>query len=182
MAAHRSGGNGDADSVRIGHHPGTTAQIGYSVIVTLLRSKWPVLLSAWTIAILMVGILPLSNFVGHSHWEYIKWLPTADQLRSPFIVLELIVDALANILLFLPFGFSFACRQKHPTLATVITLAFLLSCSIELYQVYCHNRSTSLLDILDNVFGAYLGFRLGVRFFEGPVPVEDSRIASLPSP
>jgi glycopeptide antibiotics resistance protein len=150
--------------------------------VTLLRSKWPVLLAAWTIVILMVGILPLNNFVGHSHWEYIKWVPTADQLQSPFIVLELTIDALANILLFFPFGFSFACREKRPTFATVVLAALLLSCSIELYQVYCHNRSTSLLDILDNVFGAYLGFRLGARFFERPSSVEDSRIASIPSP
>ena len=149
--------------------------------MTPLRSKWPVLLAAWTIVIAMVGILPLSNFVGHSHWEYIKWVPTTEQLQSPSIVLELIVDAFANILLFLPFGLFLACREKHRAPVTVIMLALLLSCSIELYQVYCHNRSTSLLDILDNVFGAYLGFRLGARFFERPIPVEDSRIASIPS-
>jgi glycopeptide antibiotics resistance protein len=148
----------------------------------LLRSKWPVLLSAWTIVILMVGILPLSNFVGHSHWEYIKWVPSEDQLRSPFIVLELLVDALANILLFLPLGLAFACREKRPTLVTVIALALLLSSGIELYQVYCHNRSTSLLDVLDNVFGAYLGFRLGMRFFERSVAIDERRVASIPSP
>jgi NADH:ubiquinone oxidoreductase subunit 5 (subunit L)/multisubunit Na+/H+ antiporter MnhA subunit len=37
----------------------------------------------WIVLILMVGVLPLSNFVGHSHWEYIKWVPTAEDLRSP---------------------------------------------------------------------------------------------------
>jgi glycopeptide antibiotics resistance protein len=141
-----------------------------------------VLLATWTIVIAMVGILPLSNFVGHSHWEYIKWVPTTEQLQSPFIVLELIVDAFANILLFLPFGFFLACREKHRAPMAVIMLALLLSCSIELYQVYCHNRSTSLLDIFDNVLGAYLGFRLGARFFERIIPVEDRRIASIPSP
>jgi glycopeptide antibiotics resistance protein len=161
---------------------GTTDQIGYSVLVTLRRSKWPVLLAAWTIVILMVGVLPVSNFVGHSHWEYIRWVPTTDQLRSPFVVLDLTVDALANILLFAPFGFSFACRKKLTTPIAVITLALLLSSSIELYQVYCHNRNTSLLDILDNVFGAYLGFRLATRFFERSIPVESSRIAPIPSP
>ena len=139
---------------------------------------------AWTIVILMVGVLPLSNFVGHSHWEYIKWVPTAEQLRSPYIVLDLTLDVIANILLFAPFGFSYAGRsqEKQVSPLTLITLAFLVSCSIELYQVYCHNRSTSLLDLLDNVFGAYLGFRLGSRFFERPLSVERGRIAPIPSP
>lgn len=152
--------------------------------MTLLRSKWSVLWMAWTIVILMVGVLPLSNFVGHSHWEYIKWVPTAEQLRSPYIVLDLTLDVIANILLFAPFGFSYAGRSQEKQVSpfTLITLAFLVSCSIELYQVYCHNRSTSLLDILDNVFGAYLGFRLGARFFERPLSVERSRIAPIPSP
>ena len=40
-------------------------------------------------------------------------------------------------------------------------MAFALSFSIEYYQVYCHNRSTSLLDLLDNVLGAYLGMKAG---------------------
>jgi glycopeptide antibiotics resistance protein len=149
-----------------------------------VRLKWSVLWTAWTIIILMVGVLPLSNFVGHSHWEYIKWVPTVEQLRSPYIVLDLLLDVIANVLLFTPFGFSYAGRahEKQPSPLTLITLALLLSFSIELYQVYCHNRSTSLLDILDNVFGAYLGFRVGARFFERPISVERSRIAPIASP
>ena len=151
--------------------------------MTPVRSKWSVLWAAWTVFILMLGVLPLSNFVGHSHWEYIKWVPTAEQLRSPFIVLELTVDAIANILLFVPFGFSYAGRTQEKYLSpfALITLALLLSCGIELYQVYCHNRSTSLLDILDNVLGAYLGFLAGARYFERAVPVERSRITPIPS-
>ncbi|HJR75327.1 MAG TPA: VanZ family protein [Nitrospiraceae bacterium] len=151
--------------------------------MTLVRTKWPALWTAWIGIIILVGVLPLSNFVGHSHWEYIKWVPTEEQLRSPSIVLELIVDAVANILLFLPFGFCYARRtqEKPSSLFAVVTFALLLSCSIELYQVYCHNRNTSLLDILDNVVGAYLGFRVGARFFERSMPVERRDIAPLPS-
>src|SRR5512145_356243 len=126
----------------------------------------------------MAGVLPLSNFVGHSHWEYIKWVPTVEQLQSPLIVLDLALDVLANILLFMPFGLFYAGRSqaKHFSLLAPITIALTLSCGIELYQVYCHNRSTSLLDILNNVFGAYLGLRLGARWFEKTLPVEPRRI------
>jgi glycopeptide antibiotics resistance protein len=152
--------------------------------VTLAPSKWLVLWISWTIVILMAGVLPLSNFVGHSHWEYIKWIPTIEQLQSPLIVLDLTLDVAANILLFVPFGLFYAGRAqtKHFSLLAPILLALTLSCALELYQVYCHNRSTSLLDILNNVFGAYLGLRLGARWFEKPLPVEPGRTQPIPTP
>jgi hypothetical protein len=60
--------------------------------------------------IVLVGILPLHNFVGHAHWQYIRWVPTPDQLSSPAILLDLGIDAVANILLFLPFGLLYTLR------------------------------------------------------------------------
>lgn len=119
---------------------------------------------AWSIVILLVGVLPLRNFVGHAHWQYIRWVPTPDQLSSPAILLDLGIDAVANIFLFIPFGLlgslhGSADKRISPRL--VMLLAFTLSFGIEYYQVYCHNRSTSLLDLLDNVLGAYIGMKLG---------------------
>lgn len=119
---------------------------------------------AWGIFILLVGILPLHNFVGHAHWQYIRWVPTPDQFSSPAILLDLGVDAVANILLFMPFGLLYALRGlegKPPAPGHLVLMAFILSFSIEYYQVYCHNRSTSLLDLVDNVLGAYLGMKAG---------------------
>ncbi|MET0515167.1 MAG: VanZ family protein [Nitrospiraceae bacterium] len=123
---------------------------------------------AWTIFILMVGVLPLSNFVGHSHWQYIKWVPTQEQLESPPIVLDLFADVVANILLFVPFGFLYTIRLqgRKGSYAAVFVLALILSGGIELYQVYCHNRSTSLLDLIDNVAGALLGMHLALKWSE----------------
>ncbi|MCC6966987.1 MAG: VanZ family protein [Nitrospira sp.] len=119
---------------------------------------------AWGVFILLVGILPLHNFVGHAHWQYIRWVPTPDQLSSPAILLDLGIDAVANILLFAPFGLLYTLRGLDgQSLAPrhLLLMAFALSFSIEYYQVYCHNRSTSLLDLLDNVLGAYLGMKTG---------------------
>lgn len=157
---------------------------GCILIVTLMSSKWSVMWVSWTLVILMAGLLPLGNFVGHSHWEYIRWVPTVEQLMSPLTLLDLTLDAIANILLFVPFGFFYAGRAQPKGVSPLllILLAFALSCGIELYQVYCHNRSTSLLDVIDNVAGAYVGLRLGRRFFEKPLSVEARHIATIPSP
>ena len=54
----------------------------------------------WIVLILMVGGLPLSNFVGHSHWEYIKWVPAAEDLRSPKYLIDIFSDIVGNIALF----------------------------------------------------------------------------------
>ncbi|HET6674014.1 MAG TPA: VanZ family protein [Nitrospiraceae bacterium] len=150
----------------------------------LISSRWSTLWIAWIMVILLVGVLPLSNFVGHSHWEYIKWVPTAEQLGSPLVLLDLTLDALANIVLFMPFGFFYAGRLQTRSGSSVvlIILALALSFGIELYQVYCHNRSTSLLDVIDNVAGAYVGWRVGGQFFEKAPSVEARRVATISSP
>lgn len=117
--------------------------------------------------ILLVGILPLHNFVGHAHWQYIRWVPTPDQLASPAVLLDLGLDAVANVLLFVPFGLLCALRghaDKPFSPGLLMLMAFTLSFGIEYYQVYCHNRSTSLLDLLDNVLGAYIGMKLGTYY------------------
>ena len=113
---------------------------------------------------MLVGILPLHNFVGHAHWQYIRWVPTPDQLSSPAVLLDLGIDAAANILLFVPFGLLYTLRGldgRSFSPGLLMLMAFTLSFGIEYYQVYCHNRSTSLLDLLDNVLGAYLGMKAG---------------------
>ena len=117
--------------------------------------------------IVLVGILPLHNFVGHAHWQYIRWVPTPDQLSSPSVLLDLGIDAVANIMLFVPFGLLYTLRGlggKSFSPGLLMFMAFILSFGIEYYQVYCHNRSTSLLDLLDNVLGAYLGMRVGEMY------------------
>lgn len=131
-----------------------------SLTPTHTRLLWYV----WSVLILLAGILPLHNFVGHAHWQYIRWVPTPDQLSSPDVLLDLGLDAVANILLFIPFGLLYALRgleRKPFSPGLLMLMAFTLSFGIEYYQVYCHNRSTSLLDLVNNVLGAYVGMRIG---------------------
>ncbi len=141
--------------------------------VTIMR----VLAVAWTVGIVMAGILPLSNFVGHSHWEYVKWVPTFEDLRSPGYALDLVIDVIVNTLLFVPFGYLFnrsiAHDYPHQRLM-IIAAAAVLSCSIELFQVYCHNRFPSPYDIATNVTGSLLGLHLA--------PLPSRRMDVPPSP
>lgn len=121
--------------------------------------------AAWTIVILMVGTLPLKNFVGHSHWEYIKWLPTAQDLRSPAYLLDIASDLIGNTLLFFPLGYflSRLLNSSKPVRHMLLagTVGALLSLSIEFYQVYCHSRFPSVFDVVTNVTGTLLGVLIG---------------------
>jgi len=125
---------------------------------------------AWILVILMVGILPLKNFVGHSHWEYIKWLPTAEDLRSPAYLLDIAFDLVANTLLFFPLGYLLS-RLLNPVVPVrqmllAAAIGGALSLGIEFYQVYCHSRFPSLFDVITNVTGVLLGVRIGRSHLE----------------
>lgn len=115
---------------------------------------------AWTGIIVLCGVFPLSNFVGHAHWEFIKWLPTIDDLRSPKYLLDIAIDLVVNTLLFVPFGYFFAASTvqygKH-AIWMIVGTAAILSCSIEFFQVYSHNRFPSVLDVITNVSGGLIG-------------------------
>ncbi|WP_173044170.1 VanZ family protein [Nitrospira sp. KM1] len=136
-------------------------------------------LVAWTVVIIGLGILPLRNFVGHSHWEFIKWMPTIDDLQSPKYLVEIVIDVAGNTLLFTPFGYLINCvsgsRARAPGRQLLLAgcAGILLSCSIEYYQVYCHNRFPSLFDVVTNTSGSLLGAR--IAWLRGQAAPDDLR-------
>lgn len=129
----------------------------------------------WIVLILMVGVLPLSNFVGHSHWEYIKWVPTAEDLRSPKYLIDIFSDIIGNTVLFFPLGYflSRLLTSTSPLRQLLIAAGIggTLSLSIEFYQVYCHSRFPSIFDVITNVTGTLMGVHFSL-----------SRKSALPAP
>ena len=113
--------------------------------------------------IVITGVWPLENYVGHTHWQYIKWVPTAEDLRSSKYLLDIFTDIIGNTLLFFPFGYSVGRLLNHRTpgrqLIVAAALGGALSLGIEYYQVYCHNRFPSVLDVVTNVSGSWIGAR-----------------------
>ncbi len=100
-----------------------------------------------------------SDFVGHSHWDYVIWIPPLDEIRS----LQFWLDIIVNVALYAPFAFLFLQYQnsnKRLALLTAVLVGLLLSCTVELYQVYSHNRRPSPLDIVCNLSGTIIGVLL----------------------
>ena len=52
----------------------------------------------WLVVIAGATTLPWSNYVGHSHWGHVRWIPFRD---DPLIMGDLAL----NVVLFMPFGF-----------------------------------------------------------------------------
>ncbi len=130
----------------------------------------------WVLFILMVGILPLKNFVGHPHWEYITWapIPTVEDLRSPKYLLDISSDLVGNTLLFMPLGYFLrrVLTSSSPLRCVLIAagIGITLSLSIELYQVYCHSRFPSIFDVITNVAGTVLGVYVPLFSRKSAVP------------
>ena len=120
----------------------------------------------WAFAIVLFTTLPLSNFVGHSHWDYVEWVPFRNWVRFPHHRIDLSLDVLANIVLFMPFGYWHpAVKTRRPGTAILyaVLTAAAFSAAVELYQVYNHRRTASMTDVSCNVVGAAAGVALALK-------------------
>ncbi|MBX9657817.1 MAG: VanZ family protein [Nitrospiraceae bacterium] len=100
-----------------------------------------------------------SDFVGHSHWDYVIWIPPLEEIRS----FQFWLDIIVNVALYVPFAFLYLQQRNsndRSALVTAVLAGLLLSCSVELYQVYSHNRRPSPLDIVCNLSGTIIGVQL----------------------
>jgi len=116
----------------------------------------------WTLAWLLYACLIIASgvyhtdFVMHSHWEFVKWLPPAAEIGTYGFWQDLAV----NVLLYVPFGLLFLHSREHVTRRTMllaVASGLLLSCGVEFYQLYSHNRRAAPSDIVCNVTGTWLG-------------------------
>ena len=114
----------------------------------------------WILLIILAiaPLFPLSNFVGHPHWGQIRWIPFHDFSLS----WNKLLDVIGNTLWFVVFGYLLYYQLNRNTrsrwsLAMTIAIAGSVSLSAELFQVFCHNRISSMTDVICNVLGAGLG-------------------------
>ncbi len=112
-----------------------------------------------SLAVLLVGpLLPLSNFVGHPHWDLIRWIPFQDFSLSR----NVLTDVIGNILWFMAFGYLLRYQLNEDstslrTIAVIIAITGGISLSIEFFQVFCHSRFPAMTDVICDVLGAALG-------------------------
>jgi glycopeptide antibiotics resistance protein len=112
--------------------------------------------TAWlccVVFIVVVTTYPWTVSWGDARWDRVIWIPFQNMRVS--------LDALANIALYVPFGFSYVqsrLRVRTGEVITVAILAALLSISCEFYQVFNHNRFPSMTDVTSNTVGGMIGF------------------------
>ncbi len=125
-------------------------------------------LIAWLLYVCLIIASGLyhTDFVGHSHWQFVKWVPPLDEIRTLGFWLDLFI----NVLLYVPFALLYLQSRKHVTTAMavmVVLMGLLLSCGVELYQVYSHNRRPAPSDIVCNVTGTWLGVWIRRKMWRG---------------
>jgi VanZ family protein len=148
-------------------------RIGENSLVTRITSFVPRIqghhrtgfaLAGWIAVILAAGMLPLRNFVGHSHWEFIQWtIPAAHWHSRRFYF-----DVIANAALFFPLGLLLRRQVRTCTMRMMLLIlggGLLLSAGIEGFQIFCHNRHPSPYDIISNVTGTALGAGTAAKVF-----------------
>src|SRR5690349_16289249 len=112
-------------------------------------------LSAWLLSvagIIMLTTLPWSNFVGHAHWEQVRWIPFSPPLA--------LTDLVGNVALFFPFGYFFPKRFRGRSAryyGIPLLSALVFSTAVEAVQLYSHGRIASMTDVVANLAGAALG-------------------------
>ncbi len=108
-------------------------------------------------AVILAATVPTKDVVGHTHWQKVQWIP----FRSPPVK---VFDVVANIALYLPFGYTLArasadrARRWH-----AVVLGGVLSLAIEWSQLYSHSRFPSVQDVLCDIVGAWGGAWLTTR-------------------
>jgi glycopeptide antibiotics resistance protein len=112
--------------------------------------------AVWS-AVIVAATAPWTDFVGHTHWQKVQWIP----FRSPPVKL---LDVVVNTLLYLPLGYTLASTfGSRGRVWRAVALAAALSLLVEWSQLYSHFRFPSVQDVICNVSGAWAGARLAAR-------------------
>jgi glycopeptide antibiotics resistance protein len=116
------------------------------------------LLWFWLALLFLIPLFPLTNFVGHPHWDAIRWIPFEDFS----LTMNSLMDIIGNIGWFMIFGYLLHYWMDENSsslrsITTVILIAASGSLALELFQVFCHNRVPSMTDVVCDTIGACLG-------------------------
>jgi glycopeptide antibiotics resistance protein len=121
---------------------------------------------AWWIVLTCLISLPWTGFTLEPQWSRVHWVPFTDPADRPR-------DFILNVFFFVPFGYSYARKQRWQ-LAPVA--AALVSLSAEATQLFGTVRYPSATDVLAAIVGASLGAAV-VRWMQ---PFDEIRSSNTP--
>ncbi len=78
--------------------------------------------------------------------------------------MQLLRDALMNIVIFIPIGFCSSVFLKHPKWVKILLISGILSCSIEFSQYIFSRGYCDANDIMNNCIGGLFGWLMASRF------------------
>jgi glycopeptide antibiotics resistance protein len=123
---------------------------------------WKIILVGWILIIIVLCSFPW--WVEPPNWTRVRWMPLVDMFRS----YRLFRDAVANCLLYIPFGFAYVKVRGTDRVRLILDAALLglvLSVTCELYQVFSPVRVPSMTDVVMNTIGAFAGALIAGRSF-----------------
>ena len=108
--------------------------------------SWPL----W-VAVIAVASGPWFGIIGHPQWDRLTLVPFTGSEDKP-------KDMAVNMLLFVPFGWSFAkSRGGRVSMAAAIGAAALVSIAVEIPQLFYKLRDPSATDVVMAVIGSAAG-------------------------
>lgn len=105
----------------------------------------------WWVLVVMVVSGPWFGVTSKPQWDRVTWIPFLGKEDKPS-------DMAANILMFVPFGWSYiAGRPSRRGLASAIGAGALVSFCAEAPQLFFLSRDPSATDLLMGVVGTVVG-------------------------
>lgn len=143
--------NADADRDRVAReHASTKYQKRVESTREIVRMK------VWKLWILVVAVVsgPWFGITSRPQWDRVTWIPFTGKEDKP-------TDMAANILLFVPIGWSFMRgRPLARGMMQTIALASVVSFGVEAPQLFFVLRDPSATDVLMGICGAAAGAAL----------------------
>ena len=113
----------------------------------------------WWIVVVAALSGPWFGIVGHPQWERATWVPFHGAEDKPR-------DIVANLLMYVPFGWSFAATRRGPRgvlLALGASLA--VSVAVEAPQLFYRFRDPSATDVFMAICGGGVGSLASQAFY-----------------
>ena len=117
----------------------------------------------WWIGVVWIVSFPWVGRATTPQWHRVHWIPFGDPADK-------LSDVVANVILFVPFGYSLADRGRKASIVRICLLAAAVSIGGEALQLYSTTRYPSATDVTCAVLGAVAGRAFRVRHNLQPNP------------
>jgi glycopeptide antibiotics resistance protein len=107
----------------------------------------------WWSALVVLVSAPWIGFTDEPQWDRLNLLPFSDPEDKPR-------DVIANVLMFVPFGYSYFKHARGRRVAATLAMAMLVSVVAEVPQLFSTLRNPSTTDVAMAAIGASLGAAL----------------------